>query len=170
MYLPTGEPVVVVPRPFPPQPTYQKGKSPESSGRISSTAEDQSPSDERPLPQLPNAAGEEDLRAAGPSAERSPERQPYEARRYSSSMAPPGVVPRRKPVPTRGTPYADPWSAPGPDYTPDPEEQARAARGESQAQWMSLDGMEVIGKGKRPRELTPLTPTFSNDSKPSYER
>lgn len=173
MYLPTGEPVVVVPRPFPPKPTNQPGKSSEQSRRISSTLDSQSPSEERPLPQIPSSSEtlSEPYRAGGPSTERSPERQPYEARRTSNPGVPPTVMPRRKPVPTRGTPYANPWSAPGPDYVPDPEEQARAARGESQAQWMSLDGMEVIGKGKRPRDLTPMTPTYSNDDpKPSYER
>lgn len=163
-----------MPRPFPPQPTNQRGGKPgEQQGRrLSSTLGSPSPSDERSLPPVPSSSEtvSEPFRGAADN-ERSPERQPYEARRVSNPTVPPTAMPRRKPVPTRGTPYAVPWSAPGPDYVPDPEEQARAARGESQAQWMSLDGMEVIGKGKRPRDLTPMTPTYSNEyPKPDYER
>lgn len=40
-----------------------------------------------------------------------------------------------------GTHYASPW--PGPDYQPDEAELERAARGEAQAQWMSLHGMDL---------------------------
>lgn len=47
-------------------------------------------------------------------------------------------MPPRKPVPGSkgtGTHYATPWP---PDHVPDEAELARARKGESQAQWMTL--------------------------------
>ncbi|KAI6258901.1 hypothetical protein MCOR27_006433 [Pyricularia oryzae] len=65
-------------------------------------------------------------------------------RRQRHKISTDGSRPRRKPVPRRkGTHYADPWGAPGPDYEPDEAEKLRAERGERQAQWMSLEGMGV---------------------------
>jgi len=57
-------------------------------------------------------------------------------------------VPPRKPVagPSVGTHYASAW--PGQDYQPDAAERARAARGEVQAQWMTLHGMGLRGDEK----------------------
>ncbi|KAK0636080.1 hypothetical protein B0T17DRAFT_67537 [Bombardia bombarda] len=54
-------------------------------------------------------------------------------------------VPPRKPVAgaSVGTHYAVPW--PGTEYLPDEAERARAARGEAQAQWMTLHGMHLKG-------------------------
>lgn len=54
-------------------------------------------------------------------------------------------VPPRKPVAgaSTGTPYASPWTGPGPDYQPDEAERARAARGELQAQYM-MDQTKVL--------------------------
>ncbi|TLS25783.1 hypothetical protein PpBr36_07263 [Pyricularia pennisetigena] len=78
---------------------------------------------------------------------------PGRHQRYNSGTD--GGRPRRKPVPRRkGTHYADPWGASGPEYEPDEAERLRAERGERQAQWMSLEGMGprggVSGAKKRP--------------------
>ena len=60
-------------------------------------------------------------------------------------------VPPRKPVAgaTVGTHYASPW--PGPDYEPDEAERARAARGEGQAQWMTVQPKGVDHEKDRAR-------------------
>ena len=58
-------------------------------------------------------------------------------------------VPPRKPVPGKfvGTPYATPWLAP--DYEITEEERNRAARGEGQAQWVSLYAGGLSGPATR---------------------
>jgi len=157
--------VVVIPRPFPPKPSNQETRREAFSLRVAHR--------ERPridqiakavLPQAPST----------PAAYAIPEPdlipvQPYEetAQEYSVNR-PLAVIPKRKPVPLRGTPFSSPWAAPAPDYVPDEAERARAARGESQAQRMSTLGMEIIGRGKRPRELTPrLTGTDSRYDEPA---
>ena len=56
-----------------------------------------------------------------------------------------GVPPRKPHAGAKvGTPYAMPW--PGPDYQPDEAERARAARGEAQAQWMSVYDVHMMAR------------------------
>lgn len=131
MYLPTGEPVVVVARPYPPKPT---APPPVELSRLPSIEDDTSP----PTPTQPPAAAQVETPVRSPAV--------TEHRRMSGLHEPSesfrqGMPPRKPVGGSKGTHYAIPW--PGPDYEPDEAERARAARGESQAQWMTLAGSTI---------------------------
>jgi len=144
MYLPgTGEAVVVLARPYPPEPTHQKPRKPPASPAID-------------LGPLPGTNGGTNLQVPGalqhalvsePRLLQSPTAGPSQSAAHvleDHRKGPlPQTVPPRKPVPgskSVGTHYATPWP---PDHVPDEAELGRAARGEAQAQWMTLADPEL---------------------------
>ncbi|KAB5550840.1 hypothetical protein GE09DRAFT_151835 [Coniochaeta sp. 2T2.1] len=151
MYLPdTGEPVVVLARPYPPGPSHQQPRKAAATpavelGPLPADEGDANP----PLPITlpPTTVAETQLSQspiAGPSQRTS---LALDTGRKAPSLQ---AVPPRKPLPgsrSTGTHYATPWP---PDHVPDEAELARAARGESQAQWMTLaDSSLDLGKTKQ---------------------
>ena len=139
MYLPdTGEPVVVLARPYPPCPSHQNPRKASASPAVELAPLPTADVNDSPLPPitlLPTALADTQL-SQTPTA--GPPQRPslvLDTGRERHSLQ---VVPARKPVPgsrSAGTHYATPWP---PDHVPDEGELARAARGESQAQWMTL--------------------------------
>lgn len=134
MYLPSGEPVVVTPVP-----------------RRRPTAQPDLMSVPAPLPaQIPAVQVRPPTQAASralPQEDLITPVSPSAGRESIHEHFRQGVPPR-KPVAGQpvGTHYASPW--PGPDYQPDAAERARAAKGERQAQWMTLQGMGLRGEEK----------------------
>ncbi|KAK4446843.1 hypothetical protein QBC34DRAFT_146047 [Podospora aff. communis PSN243] len=130
MYLTSGQPVVVTPAPIRPMmpPPVERVQLPTPHVQIH----------QPPQPALAGAtqaspAGISPISPAVTDGFREPFRQ--------------GVPPRKPVAGTNvGTHYASPW--PTPDYQPDEAEKARAARGERQAQWMTLHGMGLRGDEK----------------------
>ncbi|KAK1756971.1 hypothetical protein QBC47DRAFT_173955 [Echria macrotheca] len=128
MYLPTGQAVVVTSQPL----AIHRANSPQDTE----------------LAQLPKAQpGARPLyvEEAAPSSQNhptSPSSPSPGHNNYAISEPFRQGVPPRKPVAgaLAGTHYAMPW--PGPEYQPDEAERIRAARGEKQAQWMTLHGMK----------------------------
>lgn len=170
MYLPTGQPVVVLSRPFPPLPTHKKHANAEHSPPRTSTTQEK-------LPTAPPAAcqpqptstpvGPSPLSPFSPaSAAAGRGSAEWQYQRLSFEETPPSAdgasssiasssqaqAPRRKPVPVRGTHLRTGDDAPGPDYVPDRAERTRAARGEAQAQWVSMDGLDIVRRPGGPAE------------------
>jgi hypothetical protein len=148
MYLPdTGEAVVVLARPYPPEPTRrQEQRNPPASclteprplpSTGGGSTELASPMTPRPRP----AAAELRNEALEPR-QAEPTHSLYEAGCTQPSLY---SMPPRKPVQgskQAGTHYASPWP---PGHVPDEAEIARAARGEAQAHWMTLAGSGLGG-------------------------
>lgn len=150
MYLPgTGEAVVVLPRPYPSEPGHQQSRKWSTSPAVElrllrlSDGGTNLPS---PMPLQPTSVAEP--RRTLSSATRPCQRSfpGVVAGRSGSSLQ---TMPPRKPLPgskSTGTPCATPWP---PDHVPDDEELARAERGESQAQGMTLaDFAPGLGRQK----------------------
>ncbi|OIW29383.1 hypothetical protein CONLIGDRAFT_322879 [Coniochaeta ligniaria NRRL 30616] len=139
MYLPdTGEAVVVLSRPYPPEPSHQQPQIPSPLPAVELA----------PLPvtdgdaNLPSPVPLQPTPVAEPRATHSPTAGPPQVPTLALGSGWKGsslqTMPPRKPLPgpkSTGTHYATPWP---PDHVPDEAERARAARGESQAQWMTL--------------------------------
>lgn len=137
MYLPTGQPVVVVARRPAPPPAAQRpqpllpsaSRTPRTSMGID-------------LPPSPTTAPNSDVASTItdtvlPSA--------------SERAQPPPLIiaarerPRRKPLQERELVSGHADSGPGPDYEPDEAERGRATRGEAQAQVIAFDGTDTAG-------------------------
>ncbi|KAK3936629.1 hypothetical protein QBC46DRAFT_452570 [Diplogelasinospora grovesii] len=139
MYRPTREPVVGTANPAPPTPTTNQQLAQQNT--------------QRPVPEATN-------RSAQTSATEETARQgiPHSPTYYGEPSQLPGM-PRRKPAPPRAnvgsadTHYATPSPE---NHTPDEAESSRAARGEDQARWMTLHGMEDTSK-PGPKAKTTLT-------------
>ena len=160
MYLPTGEPVVVLPRPFTTKPAAEQPAVMLSRMRRSMSMPAQGVLEDEATPASPVAdeSPEHDALPPHPAPEpQHPRLEPqvlpplesspveFEGRTEPFRQG----VPPRKPVPGQfvGTPYATPWLAP--DYEITEEERNRAARGESQAQWVSLYAGGLSGPATR---------------------
>lgn len=146
MYLPTGQAVVVTARPL-----AIHRANPRHDAELT-----QLPVPQPATPPYPQAPAASPAPAAQPYP--SPVSSPVDGSSATQEPFRQGVPPR-KPVAGApvGTHYAMPW--PGPDYQPDEAEKARAARGEKQAQWMTLHGMgmdtaggQEMGKGTDPNK------------------
>ncbi len=154
MYLPTGQPVIVTPRPI-----------------VAGNGEAQPAK----LIKLQTATGVLDVdnipMVAVPAATASPS-SPHHlttARRSINEPFRQGVPPR-KPVAGApvGTHYATPW--PSTDYQPDEAERARAVRGERQAQWMTLHGMVLGANGVNEKDNRQHLNEGSSGAGPGIER
>jgi hypothetical protein len=130
MYLTSGQPVVVTPAPIRPvvPPRVELAQLPTPQVQIHQ-------------PPQPVTAGTSQVSAAAVSPI-----SPVVADGFHEPFRQ-GVPPRKPVAGTNvGTHYASPW--PAQDYQPDEAEKARAARGERQAQWMTLHGMGLRGDEK----------------------
>jgi len=130
MYLTSGQPVVVTPAPIRPvmPPRVELAQLPTPQVQIHQ-------------PPQPVTAGTSQASAAAVSPI-----SPVVADGFHEPFRQ-GVPPRKPVAGTNvGTHYASPW--PAQDYQPDEAEKARAARGERQAQWMTLHGMGLRGDEK----------------------
>ncbi len=155
MYLPTGEPVVVLPQPCTTKPASKQPAVLVSRMRRSTSAPAQDVlEDEIITPPSPVADEPVEHNALPPQPEPEPQVPPaapkpspveVEGRTEPFRQG----VPPRKPVPGTfvGTPYATPWLAP--EYEITEEERDRATRGESQAQWVSLYAGGLSGPATR---------------------
>ncbi|KAK3328539.1 hypothetical protein B0T19DRAFT_424872 [Cercophora scortea] len=172
MYLPTGEAVVVTNRPVDLGLKVQQQPA-DVPRRLQRTAPNPNVrlmlnSFQPPPPRIstqsapcPGAAASQPTLAISPTVARAPITAPMLSPAAQSTIPVPvhvaqgdefdepfrQGVPPRKPVAGAkvGTHYAAPW--PGPDHRPNEAERARAARGEAQAQWVSLHGMHLGGQG-----------------------
>lgn len=93
-------------------------------------------------PVLPTPAPTVAIQTTTQLRQTAPVRKPVATDTISTADAGPSVTSHPASATKQvGTHYASPW--PGPDYQPDEAEMERAARGEAQAQWMSLHGMDL---------------------------
>lgn len=139
MYLPgTGEAVVVLARPYPPEPSHRQQRKPSMSPVVELgplPATDHGGPLASPFLQLPTAVTERHVPESSIAESFQRASVAHDSHWKGRSLQ---SVPARKPLPgfqSTGTHYATPWP---PDHVPDEAERARAARGEAQAQWMTL--------------------------------
>ncbi|KAL8365272.1 hypothetical protein RB595_004195 [Gaeumannomyces hyphopodioides] len=198
MYLQTGEPVVVMRRPYPPPPTGQepdiemgdrtttqptagaatlsaastlvvspprtslwgmkgrklRGKKAAPSSSPQPTSPEAPESTVVSSPQEQQSWSQEQIQQESEQPQPQAQQQQEQGQQQHTRSPPssPQQVPRRKPVPGRGTgPEGSDNYGPTPAYEPDEAERRRAERGEAQAQWMTLEDMGIRGpaSGKR---------------------
>lgn len=139
MYLPSGQPVVVVERrPVPPPPSKARQKP-----LSISTSSIPPSSSQRERPSL-EIRTDTEIEVISPTSSHGPPISPVVDTER----------PRIKPAMASGALQESSEVAPGPDYQPDEAERERAARGEAQAQWMMMGETDTTHsrRGDRPAE------------------
>ncbi|KAK3686093.1 hypothetical protein B0T22DRAFT_241113 [Podospora appendiculata] len=152
MNLPTGEVVVVTNRPVDLGLKVQQQPA-DVPRRLQRTAPNPnvklmlSPNSRPPPPRIHAITPSAPAAATSPTSAVLPAAQPIAQGDEFDEPFRQGVPPRKPVAGAKvGTHYAAPWLAP--DHQPDEAERARAARGETQAQWVSLHGMHLKGQGE----------------------